>query len=159
MRRGVLAGQKEDDDASNIDSGHTLKHIILTGHKDGKILIWRLHQIVGVLDDYGCEVTAMTKCYEGVAFSTIKGVIYIWDEYLLGCNKIIDINKLPFKILSPHIVSMDFNQRRILVLTLNGDVIDILLSAAGISKTIKANRINTIVRITGNRTNALTILY
>jgi len=32
----------DDDDAAVLDQNHTLKHIILTGHKDGKVLIWRL---------------------------------------------------------------------------------------------------------------------
>lgn len=40
---------------------------------DGKVLIWRLAHFIGVLDDYGCEVTAMSPCFEGLAFATIKG--------------------------------------------------------------------------------------
>ena len=83
---------EEIDDASILDMDHTLKHLILTGHKDGKILVWRLQNYVGVLDDYGCEVTAMSKVYQGIAFATTRGHIYIWDEYLLKCNKVIDIN-------------------------------------------------------------------
>lgn len=48
--------------------------------------------------------------------------------YLLKCSKIIDINLLPFKILSEHIVSIDFNKRKLLVLTMNGDVIEAKLN-------------------------------
>lgn len=43
-------GATEDDEISDID--HSLKHLVLTGHKDGKILIWRLQNYIGVLDDY-----------------------------------------------------------------------------------------------------------
>ena len=101
-------------------------------------MIWRLQSWIGELDDYGCEVTAMSKCFEGIAFATIEGKIFIWDQYLLKCGKIIDINSLPNKILSSYIVSMDYNQRRLLVLTMNGDAIEILLNEAASSKTIKA---------------------
>jgi WD40 repeat protein len=100
----------------------------------------------------------MTKCFEGIAFATIKGHIYIWDEYLLKCGKIIDINQMPFKILSSYIVNLDFNQRRLLVLTINGDAIEIILTEAGSTKTIRAKRLNTIVKITGRSNKALTVL-
>ena len=51
----------------------------------------------------------MSKCFEGIAFATVKGHIYIWDQYLLKCTKQIDINQMPFKILSTYIVSLDYN--------------------------------------------------
>lgn len=65
---------------------------------------------------------------------------------------------MPFKILSTYIVNVDHNQRRLLVLTMNGDAIEVILTEAGSTKTIKAQRINTIVRITGRQTKALTVL-
>jgi len=43
-------------------------------------------------------------------------------------------------------------------MTMNGDAIEIILSEAGSTKTIKAQRINTIVRITGKSNKALTVL-
>jgi len=125
-----------------LDKDHALKHLILTGHKDGQVLIWRLSQYIGVIDDYKCEVTAMSFCFEGVAFATIDGKIYIWDIYLLKNNKIIDINLLPFKILSEHIVSLDFNKRKLIILTMNGDVIETKLNEQTANQTIKAQRIN-----------------
>ena len=63
------------NDVAAVDIDHTLKHIFLTGHKDGKILIWRIQGFIAVLTDFGCEVTAMSKCFEGVAFATIMGII------------------------------------------------------------------------------------
>ena len=92
-----------------VDIDHSLKHLLLTGHKDGKILIWRLQSYIGVLDDYKVEVTAMSQCQEGIAFATITGQVYFWDNYLLKCHRTVDINQMPFKILSNFIVSMDFN--------------------------------------------------
>lgn len=101
------------------------KHIILTGHKDGSVLIWKLFQYVGVLDKYNDEITSISKCFDGVAISTMKGYIYIWDSYLIKCTKTIELSALPFKILSYNIVNVDANQKRILVLTLAGDAIEI----------------------------------
>lgn len=80
----------------------------------------------------------MSKCFEGLAIATQNGKIFIWDDCLLKCGKIIDINTLPFKILSSFIVNLDYNQKRLLVLTMNGDVIEIALGDAGASKSIKA---------------------
>jgi hypothetical protein len=65
---------------------------------------------------------------------------------------------MPFKILSTYIVSLDYNQRRLFALTMNGDAIEVILSEAGSTKTIKAQRINTITRITGSQNKAMSIL-
>jgi hypothetical protein len=65
---------------------------------------------------------------------------------------------MPFKILSTHVVNIDYNQKRLLVMTMNGDAIEVILAEAGSTKTIKAQRINTIVRNTGIENRALTIL-
>ena len=158
FKKGGELKQIDENEAMVMDYDHTLKHLVITGHKDGKILIWRLQQFIGVLDDYGCEVSCVSKCFEGIAFATVKGHIYIWDQYLLKCTKQIDINQMPFKILSTYIVSMDYNQRRLLVTTINGDAIEVILTEAGSTKTVKAQRINTICRITGQSNKALTIL-
>ena len=104
------------------------KHIILTGHKDGSVLIWKLFQYVGVLENYKDEITAIQKCFEGIAIGTLRGFIYIWDNYLLKCMKTIELASLPFKILSYNIVNIDSNQKRLLVVTLAGDAIEITLS-------------------------------
>lgn len=34
----------------------------------------------------------MSPCYEGLAFATISGLIFIWDSYLLKCHRKVDIN-------------------------------------------------------------------
>lgn len=126
------------------------KHIILTGHKDGSVLIWKLFQYVGVLDKYSDEITCITKCFDGIAIATKRGYIYIWDSYLLKCTKTIELSALPFKILSYSIVNVDANQRRILVSTIAGDVIEIGLSEYSYNKT-KAKRINAITKINGQQ--------
>ena len=101
------------------------KHIILTGHKDGSVLIWKLYQYIGILANYKDEITCITKCYDGVAIATLRGMIYLWDNYLLKCTKIIELSSLPFKIISYSIVNIDFNQKKLLILTLGGDVIEV----------------------------------
>lgn len=72
-----LAGQSvgDDNDVAALDIDHTLKHIFITGHKDGKILIWRIQGFIAELADFGSEITAMSKCFEGVAFATDNGII------------------------------------------------------------------------------------
>ena len=100
----------------------------------------------------------MTKCFEGVAFGTNTGMIQIWDNYLLRCDKKIDINQLPNKILSQYIVNLDYNRKRILVLTMNGDAIEITLQDSVTSTEIKARRINSIIRLTGKSNKALALL-
>lgn len=40
--RGDIIQGADPNDAMVLDYDHTLKHIVITGHKDGKICIWRL---------------------------------------------------------------------------------------------------------------------
>ena len=72
--------------------------------------------------------------------------------------KTIDINQMPFKVLSSYICNIDHNQRKILITTMNGDVIEANLNDAVAQKTVKAIRINTVVRIAARSNKALTIL-
>ena len=120
------------------------------------VLIWKLFQYVGVLHNYKDEITAISKCFEGIAIGTVRGYIYIWDNYLLKCMKTIELSSLPFKILGFHTVNIDFNQKKMLVLTLSGDVIEITLSEYHHNK-IKAKRLNSITKINGQQ-KALSIL-
>ena len=83
-------------------------------------------------------------------------MIYIWDNYLLKCTKIIELSSLPFKIISYSIVNIDFNQKKLLVLTLGGDVIEILLNSGGSNK-LKSKRVNSITKLVGPL-KAMTIL-
>lgn len=104
---------------------------------------------MGVLDDYKDEITAMSKCFEGIAIGTMRGMIYIWDSYLLKCMRTIELSGLAFKIISYTIVNIDANQRRLLVLTLAGDAIEISLSEYSYNKP-KAKRISAISKINGH---------
>ena len=101
------------------------RHVFLTGHRDGKVLIWRSDHYIGMLADYRDEITAMSPCFEGIAIGTARGFIHIWDSYLSRSTKTIELSSLPFKVLSFAIISLDFNQRRLLVLTTAGDAVEI----------------------------------
>lgn len=103
----------------------------MTGHKDGKVYLWRSDSFIGELFDYKDEITCMTKCYEGLAICTWSGKIHFWNSTLSSSTKTIELNNLPFKILSYHISSIDYNQKRILVLTVAGDVLEIGLTENG----------------------------
>lgn len=145
-----------DSLAMEVD-GH--RHLFLTGHKDGKVQLWRSDAYIGVLTDYRDEVTCMTKCYEGLAICTWRGYIHLWDHHLKMCTKSIELAALPFKILSFNISSIDYNQKRLLVLTIEGDVIQITLTESGgaNSNIVKAKRINSITKISGTQ-KAMSIL-
>jgi len=49
---GGIIRNADDNDVAVLDYNHTLKHLVITGHKDGKVCVWRLQQFIGVLDDY-----------------------------------------------------------------------------------------------------------
>jgi hypothetical protein len=85
------------------------RHLFLTGHKDGKILLWRSDSFIGVMHDYKDEVTCMTKCFEGIAICTWRGMIHIWDVHLTKCVKSIELSSLPFKLLNFNICAVDYN--------------------------------------------------
>ena len=55
------------------------RHIFLTGHKNGRVLMWRSDDYVGLLVDYKDEVTCMSQCFEGIVFCTWRGNMHIWD--------------------------------------------------------------------------------
>ena len=60
------------------------KHLIVTGHKDGSVLIWSSKAYVGMLTKYKDEITCMSKCCLGTAIGTMRGYIYIWDNLLMN---------------------------------------------------------------------------
>jgi hypothetical protein len=131
----------------------------LTGHKDGKVHLWRSDAYIGMLTDYKDEVTCMTRCFEGIAICTWRGIINLWDSKLSVCTKSIELSQLPFQLLSYNIQGIDYCQNRLLVLTLEGDVIHITLPESGSAKSnvIKAKRINVVTKISGAH-KALSIL-
>lgn len=67
------------------------RHLFLTGHKNGKILMWRSDAYIGRLIDYQDEIMCMSKCYEGIVFGTWRGNLHIWDINLRACNKTIEL--------------------------------------------------------------------
>lgn len=66
-----MQGQEDQENQQVADTERTLKHLILTGHKDGKVLVWRIQNYVAVLADYGCSITCLSKFHEGIAIATI----------------------------------------------------------------------------------------
>ena len=58
-----------------------------------------------------------------------------------------ELNELSFKMLSYHIVGLDYNKEKMLITTIGGDVIEISLKER---KKIKAKKYNSITKINGN---------
>lgn len=101
--------------------------LIITGHRDGSICLWKFYKFQGVLINYKDEITCMNFWnMNQIAFCTLRGYIYIWDQDLSSCLRIIELSDLSFKVLSYHIVGIDFNKdKNLLITTLAGDVIEI----------------------------------
>ncbi len=75
-------------------SGYGEKHhLVLTGHNDGSVLIWRVLEFVGLLFNYKVEVTAIHRCFDGIAIATADGFVHLWDSFLINCVKSIDLQK------------------------------------------------------------------
>lgn len=127
------------------------RHMILTGHKDGKVLIWRSDSYLGVLTDFEEEVSTMNKCLEGLVFCTWSGRLHFWDIHLTGPTRTIEIQQLPFKLLNYNISSCDFNQNRLLICTMAGDAIEITMVERDGQLQVKAKRVNQITKITGQQ--------
>jgi hypothetical protein len=121
--------------------------------------MWRSDSYIGMLMDYKDEITCMSKCFEGIAICTWPGTIHFWDIHLTREAKTIHLQNLPFKMLSFHICSIDYNQKRILVLTITGDAFEIGLTELGSSAAnkIKAKKIDVICKIQGKQ-NGMSIL-
>ena len=85
------------------------QHLFLTGHKDGKVLLWRYDSFIAVLIDYMDQITCMSKCFEGLVICTWSGKVNIWDAHLTRCTNSIELINLPFKLLSFNISSVDYN--------------------------------------------------
>lgn len=123
------------------------KYLIMTGHKDGSICLWKFYQFQSVLINYRDEITCMNYCNSNmIAFCTVRGYIYIWDSYLSTCLKIIELSDLSFKMMSFHIVGFDFNKHKMLITTIAGDAIEISMKE---KKKIRAKKFNSITKING----------
>jgi WD40 repeat protein len=101
------------------------RHMILTGHKDGKVMLWRSDAYLGVLHDFEEEISCMNLCSEGIVFCSWSGRIHFWDINLNGATRTIELHSLPFKLLNYNITGCDFNQNRVLVVTHAGDAVEI----------------------------------
>jgi hypothetical protein len=55
------------------------KYLILTGHKDGTVCIWKFFEFQGILINYKDPVTCINYCKEGIAICTARGFVYVWD--------------------------------------------------------------------------------
>jgi len=137
-RNNFFAMLKQDMDSK--------RHIFLTGHQDGKVLLWRSDFYLGMLADYRDEITALSPCFEGIAIGTARGFVHIWDNYLSRSTKTIELSSLPFKTLSFGIISLDFNQRRLLIVTAAADAIEIQIDQTHTNK-VKAKRINSVTKV------------
>jgi len=154
----AIIADAENEYHGALDCDHNGKrHIMLTGHKDGKVLMWRSDSYMGVLHDFEEEVSAMNLCFEGIVFCTWAGRIHFWDINLKGATRSIELVSLPFKLLNHNITGCDFNQNRLLLVTHAGDAIEVTCVEERGALSVKACRIDAITKVTGQQ-KALAIL-
>jgi len=123
------------------------KYVILTGHRDGSICMWKFYQYQSTLINYKDEVTCMNYCNGNqIAFCTRRGYIHIWDGYLSNCLRIIELSQIGCQVLSFHIVGLDFNKHKMLLTTITGDVVEISMKG---KKKPRAKKYNSITKVNG----------
>ncbi|CAG9335031.1 unnamed protein product [Blepharisma stoltei] len=115
----------------NQDPNKERTYILLTGHEDGSVLVWAYLEFQRVLITYEGSITSIERFYESYAIANSVGVIYLWDDKLEKCVRVIELSMLPFKLLSFEVSSMHFMNKRLYVSTTGGDLIQLRIIKEG----------------------------
>ena len=70
----------------------------------------------------------MSRSFDGLVFCTWGGRLHFWDNNLSGATKTIELQSLPFRLLNYNISAIDFNQRKLMILTVAGDAVEITMT-------------------------------
>ena len=74
--------------------------LVVTGHVDGKVVLWQDLKLSAVLATYQGEIVDMCLIRTFVAVATSQGVIELWTLAFDKCIRKIDLRALSFKLLS-----------------------------------------------------------
>jgi len=131
------------------------KHMILTGHRDGFVFLWKYDRFLEKLVKYPAKVTCIAQVQEEIAIATAKGIIFIWAANLASTLKKVLLQTLPFRIVSQNVVSMDANGKNLLLCTAAGDIIELTLR--GKDQEVRSKKYPAISKLSG-KTRSMCIL-
>lgn len=101
---------------------------VVTGHVDGKVVLWQDLKLTSVLATYQGEVIDICLIRTFVAVATSEGVIELWTMAFDKCIKQIDLRKLSFKLHSNHIKNLVVTPTSFYFNTYGGDFIKVKLA-------------------------------
>jgi WD40 repeat protein len=99
--------------------------VLLTGHKDGKLVLWSSLMPVKVLKEYRSEIVEIVLVKEAIVVGTEDGTLHFWLYSLDKCIKSIDIKSLPYQLLSSSLKNIVMAGSSIYVNTYGGDFLRI----------------------------------
>ena len=101
--------------------------VLLTGHKDGKLVLWNSLMPIKVLKEYKSEIVEIVLTKDTIVVGTEDGNLYFWLYTLDRCIKSIDIKSLPYQLLSTSLKNIVMAGSSIYVNTYGGDFLRIKL--------------------------------
>lgn len=141
--------------------------VLLTGHKNGKVLIWNFEDgeflYNRVLSDYKHEIVEIVQLDSGIGIATEDSFIHLWDLSLKSSLKYIDLSNMPLKLYSLKLKNLVPADDKIFFNTYEGDMIKLDLklkkqwSKNSFICKYDARRIKNIVQLRDNLTS-LTII-
>ena len=138
--------------------------MLLTGHKDGKVLIWEYDeeeefQYSRVLSDYKHEIVEIIYLENEVGIATEDSFIHLWDLFFKTPLKYIDLSNMPLKLYSLKLKNIVPAGDKIFFNTYEGDMIKLDLklkkewSKNSFICKYEASRIKNIVQLRDNLTS------
>lgn len=101
--------------------------MLLTGHKDGKVLVWDYIEdefsCVKVLSDYKHEIIEIIYLKNEIGIATEDSFIHLWDLSLKEPLKYIDLSNMPLKLYSLKLKNIVSAEDKIFFNTYEGDMI------------------------------------
>jgi hypothetical protein len=101
--------------------------LVVTGHVDGKVVLWQDLKLSSVLATYQGEIIDICLIRAFVAVATSEGVIELWTLAFDKCIRKIDLRALSFKLLSNHVKNLVVTPNSFYFNTYGGDFIKVKL--------------------------------
>lgn len=116
--------------------------LVVTGHVDGKVVLWQDLKLSAVLATYQGEIVDMCLIRTFVAVATSQGVIELWTLAFDKCIRKIDLRALSFKVSSNYVKNLVVTPNSFYFNTYGGDFIKVKLQIKqdrmqGLTMTVK----------------------
>lgn len=125
-----------------VDYPHSVMLLVVTGHVDGKVVLWQDLKLSAVLATYQGEIVDMCLIRTFIAVATSQGVIELWNLAFDKCIRKIDLRALSFKLLSNNVKNLVVTPNSFYFNTYGGDFIKVKLQikqdrSQGLTMTVK----------------------